>query len=375
MHSTQVIQTWEEFARLENEWNPLLRSSASDAIFLTFEWMASWASVVGQHVPPVIAIARDREKRLSGIAPLYAAPYRFLKVFPFRVLRMIADYGSGFEYPDFIARQGHEKVIYAALIRALQATSCPWDCLWLSDVPTWTGAFERLSTGFGAAGFHVQSRNKINGKVDLPDSIEAYMLALSRNQRSQLRRQIKKVMSRKDVEILHCRTPDELPRFLDALFALHHKRRMLLGDPGTFCRMPVQVDFYRKFAARALSKGWLWLYALAEAGRIRAVQLGYVYNRAFHQLQEGFDPDYVSGVGNVLRYEIIKKCIQGGVKVYDFLGGMSEHKRRWGARKRFGRDLLAGPKKPKNFFLFKKQVWPTGRYLKPQPIIAGNQSK
>jgi hypothetical protein len=44
---------------------------------------------------------------------------------------------------------------------------------------------------------------------------------------------------------------------------------------------------------------------------------------------------------------------------------MSEHKRRWAADIRLGRHLFIGNRNVRSRILFAKEIWPTGRYLRP----------
>jgi CelD/BcsL family acetyltransferase involved in cellulose biosynthesis len=121
--------------------------------------------------------------------------------------------------------------------------------------------------------------------------------------------------------------------------------------------------FYRTFAPAALTKGWLRVFGLEQDGALRAVQYGFAYGGSFLALQEGFDPDAAPGAGNVLRSHAFQRCIEEGLREYDFLGGFTEHKRRWGAEIREGRDVFLGRKRLKTALLFSQKVWPTGRYL------------
>jgi len=120
----------------------------------------------------------------------------------------------------------------------------------------------------------------------------------------------------------------------------------------------------------AREKGWLRIYGLSAGGALKAVQLGYAYNGVFYQIQEGFDPEFTPGAGNVLRAAIIEDCISGKLKGYDFLGEMTEHKKRWSAAPRSGCHLFIGNRKIKNAVLFHGGIWPTGRYLKPSILPA-----
>jgi len=236
----------------------------------------------------------------------------------------------------------------------------------------WTGALERLTPALSGNGLLFRSRPAVFSHFPLSDTLEAFELTFSSKRRQQLRRRRRNLMSTPGVAIEHCSQPDELPRFLDSLFDLHQRRRLLLGDPGCFVRRPAEAEHYRHFAAMALDKGWLRFAALTQDGTIKAIQIGYAYNGNFHQMQEGFDPDYEDGAGNVLRHEVIELCINEGLTGYDFLGGFSEHKRRWGAVERSGHDLLIGRPSLKTRLLFAKAIWPTGRHIRELGLVDGN---
>jgi CelD/BcsL family acetyltransferase involved in cellulose biosynthesis len=195
--------------------------------------------------------------------------------------------------------------------------------------------------------------------------MEAYLRSLSTNKRQQMKAERKRFSVRRRVVVQRCERSAELPQFLDALLELHHKRWKTQGEEGSFRRKPELAEFYKQFAPVALTNGWLWLFALRDCGEYKAVQLGYVYNDVFHQLQEGFDPDYEPGAGNLLRTHVIEACIAAGIRTIDFLGGVTEHKRRWLAEKRIGCDIFIGKRTLKNHPLFALGVWPTGRYLRP----------
>jgi CelD/BcsL family acetyltransferase involved in cellulose biosynthesis len=280
---------------------------------------------------------------------------------------MMADQATGAEYPDFIVRRDCEREAMRCIVDGLKATKRQWDCLWFPSVSGWTGARQRITAAPELGGFYAHSRPARFAHIELPPTIEAYERSLSDNRRKQFRTQRSKILGKSGATVTRCASIEELPAYLDTLFELHNARRKLLGEEGTFSRKPDKVRFYRDFAPKALAAGWLWLFALRDGGAIKAVQLGYVYNNVFHQMQEGFDPEYTPGAGNVLRLEVIRECIAGGIRDYDFLGGYTEHKRRWMAQPRYGVDLFIGRASLSNRVIFLGNVWPTGRYLRPVP--------
>jgi CelD/BcsL family acetyltransferase involved in cellulose biosynthesis len=216
--------------------------------------------------------------------------------------------------------------------------------------------------------FCANSRPVEFGFLNLPANAEAFYQNLSKNRRSQLQRQKKAVFQSGKVEMRSCRSSDELETYIDALFDLHHWRRNALGDEGVFRRKPREAEFYRVFLPKAQKKGWLRIYGLFSEGALKAVQLGYVYNGAYYQIQEGFDPDFQSGAGNVLRLYAIEACIAERLTGYDFLAEMTVHKKRWSATPRFGSDIFIGKRSVKNALLFKSGIWPSGRYLRPTQV-------
>jgi CelD/BcsL family acetyltransferase involved in cellulose biosynthesis len=281
-----------------------------------------------------------------------------------RALRVLGDYHSGGEYGDWILERQREAEIGISLARALVGAGRRWDCLWMPRVAGWTGARERLQAACAPAGLRVRSRSKEFSAVHLPRDYKEYWKALSGNARSTIQRQAKKLDS-SGARLVRCTAPEELASFIDALVELNDRRWSATGRAGTFKRKPLELAFYRSFTEVALARGWLRLFALKRGDEFIAVQIGYAYNGAFLQLQEGFDPGGQAGQGNVLRARVIEACIEEGLTTYDFLGEFTEHKRRWLAEVRQGYDLFVTHGGARSAGLRGLGVWPSGRFLRP----------
>ena len=363
--TVEILGDWEKFALLEREWNPLLWASRANTLFLTWEWITAWAQANQKRHNPFVVCVRGPSGELLGIAPYYTSLLRFGGVLPYRTLRIMADHATGAEYADWIINPGNETEVAQLIASTLARARGCWDCLWMPNIAGWTGAIDRILLSCQTERFLSCSRTKEFGAVELPDAMDTYIRSLSSNKRQQLRGEMKRIKGQPGVIIRRCETADQIPQFLEALFDLHHRRWRTREEEGSFHRKPQLVEFYKQFVPRAYAKGWLWLFALEDRGEFKAVQLGYVYNSIYHQIQEGFDPEYTKGVGNVLRAGVIEACIAAGLRTFDFLGEMSEHKRRWHAKVRDGCDLFIGHRKLKNLPLFSAGIWPTGRFLRP----------
>lgn len=368
---TDILHDWHSVAALAPEWNELLRDSESDTVFLTWEWISCWISIHQKRARPFVIVVRDDAGRLCGLLPLYFADARLVRVVPFRVLRYVADYATGQEYPDWIVRRGHETAACTAIARTLADSTDEWDCVWMPRIASWTGALERMRRACDTVGFWSHIRPRDFAATPLPDSADAFMQSLSSQRRAAIRSRCRKILGRDGVTVRRCHRPEDVSVFLEALFELHHKRRQLMGDAGTFRRKPTEAEFYRRFAPLALERGWLSMFGLEERGEFKAIQIGYAYGGVFNQMQEGFEPTYQSGAGNVLRLKVIEHCIEEGVRELDFLGEWTEHKRRWQARHRTGHELFVGHPSLKNRLIFTREVGPTGRYVSwPAPLAA-----
>lgn len=366
----QVFEDWGALASLEGEWNQLLVRSRADSIFLRWEWIETWRGVAGERVRPYVVAVRDPSGALVGVAPLYRSGLKLLHLLPYGALRVLGDYHTGAEYSDFILARECEAEAARAIAEALVRSAGDWDCLWLPNVAGWTGAYDRIAGACSSVGLFCRSRPRDFSAAELPSDFASYRKGLSGNARSTLQRQTRAAFGSPDVVFEECRTAEELPAYLEALFALNHRRWSAAGQVGTFVRKPLERRFYQAFAPRALERGWLRLFAIRVGSRFLAVQLGYAYGSSFLQLQEGFDPEAPPGIGNVLRTRIIERCIEEGLTTYDFLGDHSEHKRRWSARPREGHDLLIWRRTLKNRLSFGLPLWPTGRYLRAQGVPA-----
>jgi CelD/BcsL family acetyltransferase involved in cellulose biosynthesis len=361
-----TVHDWTALHSLAGEWDDLLRASVSDTIFLTWDWLQAWKNVIGHRFELQVLVVRDDQGALVGLGPFYRARYRLLGSLPFRILRQIGDYQTGSECLDWILRRDCAEEASRAIARALAAAP-GWDGLWMPQVPGWTGAAERLRRTCAEEGLSFRERPRDFAALELPATYAAYLAALSANARSTLQRRRRQVVGQEGAVFSQCRSAEELPAYLDALFDLNDRRWQKVGQRGAFAKKPLAARFYREFSRPALQRGWLRLYALKMAQVFKAVQIGYVYNGAFFQIQEGFDPDGPTGIGNVLRGQVIESLIEEGVRVYDFLGDYTDHKRRWRGVRRDGVDLLIWRPTVTNLLPYRVGVWPTGRFLRPVP--------
>ena len=367
-----ILTDWRDLDSLAGAWDGLLESSSADSVFLRWDWIRQWGRLVGDDLPPYIVCARSHG-RLIGIAPFYRMTYRLPAGWRVKALRIIGDLDCGAEYPDLIVDKAMEETGYAALLRALARQKKQWDFIWMPRVSGWSGAHERIQSAIAATpALALRRRPHSFSALALPQRFEDYAHALPSRRRRRRWHRRNRILRSEDVRIERCRNHDELAGYLDALFRLHGKRWQRAGLTGYFQKRPLGAAFYKAFAADALDHGWLALYGLRQGDTFRAVQIGYIYRRVFHSLQEGYDPDFLPGAGGTLRLAVIEDCIRQGLSTYDFLGDHTPHKASWLAAERWGHDLLITHDGLTSRLIGRSGVWPTGRYLRPRrPAVWG----
>ncbi|MFT6925944.1 MAG: CelD/BcsL family acetyltransferase involved in cellulose biosynthesis [Psychromonas sp.] len=360
----RVIKDWNDFATLKEDWQKLLVQSDADNLFLTWEWINCWRITQGKLIKPLIIVIQDSQG-IFAIAPFYIQEYRLANLLTYQALRFVGDKGSGSEYSNFIVKKENSIALKSRLWEYLlspEVKPC-WDFIWFTNVKAWAEGGQTLLQSLASVkGLNCNHRNVEFAPTPLNDFSTDFLPKLSKSLRTNIRQTTRRLDKLGSWEMLTCKDDDEISELLEQLFSLHNKHWLHSGL-GTFERRPELADFYRLFVPLALKKGWLRLLRLESHGEIQAMQLGYVYNNEFLAIQEGFNPEFIPGIGQVLRYYSFTHCQKEGLSCYDFLGVYTDHKRRWLAEKKIGANLFIWQTKIKNIPFTVKKIWPTGRYL------------
>lgn len=248
-----------------------------------------------------------------GIAPLYAS-WTVLG----KVLRWI---GTGIsDRLGIIAAPEHERAVTEAVAAWLESQPCA-DLHQMAD-GSWMARIAE------AHGWHVVGQEKCPYVV-LPETWEAYWGSLSKKTRFNIG-YAQRQMQRDFGEVrMDTADAESLPDALDALFDLHTRRWRQRMLPGGFFQPQVR-QFHREWAHCALQNGWLRLHTLRTGGAIRAVLYVFHFGRRAYYYLGGFDPALARySMGTVLTAYAIRRAIEEGCVVFDFLRGDEPYKYRW----------------------------------------------
>ena len=343
----KVCDSWEELEALWPTWVHLLETSQTASVFSTPEWLGAWWRAFGNGNSLVAIVFYDPSGDMVGLAPFYLdvleAPFRWR----LKRLRLIGDGSGDSDNLDFVVRPGYEYACARTLLNWLGRQSM-WNLCELNTLPMHSPLANCLLVHLRELGWpHVMHHQRCSAII-LPDSWESYLNQISAKEREKVGYRFRRLEKRYRVSTCKCTQEEEVSPFLEELFQLHQKRWQLRGQPGSFSSS-VRRQFYYEVACSFLARQWLEFWLLKLDGRPVAAQFGFRYRDTVFALQRGFDPTYAAdSVGYVLLGYVLRHLIADGVRRYDFLGGDSEQKQRWGAQRttslhiHFARPLTKG---------------------------------
>jgi CelD/BcsL family acetyltransferase involved in cellulose biosynthesis len=339
--TARIWERWDDVATLEPGWNPLLAQSASDTVFLTWEWMTSWWHAYSNARRPMV-ISFERSGEVVGLAPLCRQRISRYGVIRHDAVAFIGDGTADSDYLDLIVRTGEEGAVAECLAGTLASLGFG-AVAFLNDVPGSSPNLAPLARALRTRNWSWRAEPVACAEALLPESWDLFLGALQPRMRTKIRSLTRRLEERHQVRFRYASCERDIALNLPSLFHLHQRRWEREGRLGVFASEDKR-RFYEELSRRFLERGWLRLSTLEVDGAAVAHQMCFEYRNTMFLLQEAFDPDWEEqGVGNVLRTRVLQDCIDRGVGNYDFLGGMTDHKRSWGATTKESLRITAAP--------------------------------
>lgn len=370
MVATELIQDPQRFARLEGEWNELLRASAADNLFLTFEWLHTWWTRLAEDRRLHVLLVRDGE-RLVAAAPLALRSGHFLR--GARTLEFLGTGTVGSDYLDVLVRKGSERQALEALVPPLAGLGTTIDLRQLRAGSNWASAL--LSALDGERWSVSEQETDVCPYIRLAGHTwESYLATLGCEHRYNVGRRTRTLQRRMRLVFERVEREDRRRDVLANLFRLHNLRWHDRGGSEAFDAPEVRA-FHEDVSRTALERGWLRLFALHLDGEPAAVLYAFRYGPSFYFYQSGFDPRFArQSVGFVTLGLSIRSAIEEGAAEFDFLHGDEAYKFHWAHETRVLARAQAYPRSAASLVLRGlTEVERTGRrlarHLLPRPIV------
>ena len=326
-----TLTTSDLFSVLASEWNTLLRNSTADTPFLTLEWQRTWWDCLGKGRLHVITV-RD-SGALIGLAPLFVVsqPYKEGEA-PQRLLRLIGGTETS-DYLDLTAARGREPEVFAAMLGALHESDA-WDILDLYNVPEASSTRRHFPELVAARDWeYLDEPQVVCPIIRLPGSFEAYLSALDKKERHELRRKLRRAEGTEGLTWFAITKADrehDLDEAAEAFIDLMMSSR---SDKSEFMTDSMR-QFFHSMIHAAHAGGFLHLSFLEVDGAKAATYLCFDYNHRRLVFNSGLDTTGFQSLsaGIVLAARLIEESIQLGYSEFDLLRGDEEYKYRLGAQ-------------------------------------------
>jgi CelD/BcsL family acetyltransferase involved in cellulose biosynthesis len=324
--SVDTVDSEARFAQLANEWNRVHELAGAASPVNAWAWLFEWWRAYGAGRRLNILTARA-DGKLCAVLPLYVETQRALGM-PVRVARLLGCGGD--TYPDDLGPifdPAHEAEAADALAAETFGATA-WDVLLLEDMDSKApfGAFaEAFAARRGLRTLRAPAQPIVY--IDLPATWEGYLSQLSRNRRSKVRSQRKKLHTLTKARFFVWDDPATIDAGFDRLAELHHKRWDEAGEESTSFRSREYLGFHRAVMRMALLRGALRLYALEINGEVAAMLYALRFRRGIFLVQAGFDPAWRElRAGLVLLGHAIQHAVEEGNEIFDFLRGTHSYK-------------------------------------------------
>ena len=324
-YSIRRISTEREFAALQTSWEHLLGRSVDANTFLSHAWLHSWWTSYQPRASLAILLS-EKAGRLHGIAPMMLSREGIAGRL-FRRVRFIGDGTSETDHMNFVVDRDDRAEILEGLLDAVGQLR--WDIAHFNHLPESSSNASQLRQYTKRKAWLVKTHTIPCPRRSIPQSVDGLMASLPSRLRTAIRSARRDLEKQHAVEFGLIQKKEEVGGALDALFRNHSGRWQAKGEEGVFVDLRKR-EFYSRLSERLLEEGSLRFFFLKADGRIIAQQFCFEYDGTVLLLQEGFDIGFSKlNVGNVLRAMVFEYLIEQGAKAYDFLGGMSRHKRSW----------------------------------------------
>ena len=299
------------FDEIRGEWLDLLARCPVNTFYLMPQWQEIWWDSFRDH-REMAGFYLQRPEGVTAIASL-------------------ARQGAGlsfvgntetFDYNDFMIRPGWEADFFDTLLGWLEGGD--FQDLELPSLIEYSPTLEYLPDLARGKGYSVEiTEEDVTPGLELPDNWDAYLAGLSKKNRHELRRKLRRLEGVEGWRCYSVQEPEPVAARLDDFLTL-----MRRSDPEKAAYMTAEREaFFRRITRRTAELDMLRLYFLEMDGQDVAASLCFDYNGTRFLYNSGYNPEYAYySVGLLLNALCLRDAIEQGKTYFDFLRGPEPYK-------------------------------------------------
>ena len=310
--------TQENFATLASYWSSPDYRLKWDPVFVLPAWLEVWWREFQPQAELYLSAVRQGDD-IIGIAPLQIRENK------------VSFIGSAdvCDYLDFVIAPGRESDFFNVLLDDLKGRGV--NHLELSPLRSDSTVFTHLVDIARNRKYDVLSHEEdVSLELDLPPTWDEYLAILSKKQRHEVRRKLRRLWEESNVDYRCIEVGrDKVGDFMDVFLRLFSLSR---EDKANF--MTPQMESFFRSLAQAMAEIGLLRFGIIEIDKLPvSIIMGFDYNDTIYLYNSGYDPQYSSlSVGLLCKVLGLKESIVRGRKKWDFLKGGEPYKYLLGGR-------------------------------------------
>ena len=309
--------TQESFTSLTSYWTDSRHNLRWGSIFVLPGWLQVWWQVFGAGAELYLYAVRQREK-IIGIAPLLVRDET----------ASIIGSADICDYLDFVIAPGRERDFFTVLLDDLGQKGI--NRLDLRPLRPDSTVLTHLVAIARERKYDVLCNLEgVSLELDLPSTWDEYLTTLTRKQRHEVKRKLRRLWEAGNVDYRCLEVSPEVGDFIDTLLKLFSLSR---EEKANF--MTTQMESFFRSLAEAMAEIGLLRFGILELDTLPAAMImGFDYNDCMYLYNSAYDPNYsYLSVGLLSKILCIKNSIQRGKKRFDFLKGRESYKYHLGGR-------------------------------------------
>lgn len=318
MTNRQAATPITSFEEVRHQWQELLGRSVVNNLYITPTWQELWWSAFQNGRSLAGFYLTDSAGQLTALASLSRSGDDFSFV----------GNSDTFDYNDFVIAPGAEPAFYPALLDAIDTGGGRQLDLFSvgEDSPT----LAMLPDLARARGYSVDiAEEDVAPRIELPPTWDDYLAGLSKKDRHELRRKLRRLEGHENWRWYCVSDPNEATARADTFLDL-----MRRSDPAKAEFLtPDRDEFFRTLIAATAAHGVLRLFFMEMDDKPVAASLCLDYDGVRMLYNSGHDPEYrYYSVGLLLHALCLRDALEQGYRSFDFLRGNETYKYRLGGR-------------------------------------------
>jgi CelD/BcsL family acetyltransferase involved in cellulose biosynthesis len=309
------------FQQIAADWESVLSVSPVNSLFLSPQWQEVWWESFGDgRQMDGFYLTAPEGNGVAAIASLA------------RVGDTVSFMGSQdtFDYNDFMIRPGYEQVFFQSLLDRL--ADGDYGELRLDSLIESSPTLELLPGMARKHGYTVEiEQEDVTSGVVLPETWEDYLGYLSKKDRHELRRKLRRLDANGEWRSYSVTAPGEVAGRLGEFLQLMRSSKT---DKAEFMT-PEREQFFHRITERMAELDLIRLYFLDLKGETVAASLCFDYGSSRLLYNSGYNPEFAYySVGLLLNAMCLRDAIEEGFEYFDFLRGPEPYKQHLGGRQR-----------------------------------------